>query len=180
MVLLSPSCFIGFSIPLQGRSTYPSFHFLSVLFRGQQGQQGSQFCKFSFLLLIIIRSGLLAEIRWSIFMSKSHRSLCVSFSRTYAKLCIYRLFIWSNLNFLHVSQLITLPTQSCLVLYPFNANLLYSLIMWLMVSSLSPHNLHLLFCRVLSILTLILLVAYGVVLCSYLERFCFSLKVSFS
>ena len=33
-------------------------------------------------LLIIIRSGLLAEIRWSVYMSKSHRSLCVSFSRT--------------------------------------------------------------------------------------------------
>ena len=27
-------------------------------------------------------SGLLAEIRWSVCMSKSHRSLCVSFSRT--------------------------------------------------------------------------------------------------
>ena len=34
-----------------------------------------------FLLIIIIRSGLLAEIRWSVCMSKSHRSLCVSFSR---------------------------------------------------------------------------------------------------
>ena len=35
-----------------------------------------------FLLLIIIRSGLLAEIWWSVCMSKSHRSLCVLFSRT--------------------------------------------------------------------------------------------------
>ena len=34
-----------------------------------------------FFLLIIIRSGLLAEIRWSVRTSKSHRSLCVSFSR---------------------------------------------------------------------------------------------------
>ena len=34
-----------------------------------------------FFLLIIIKSGLLAEIRWSVCMSKSHRSLCVSFSR---------------------------------------------------------------------------------------------------
>ena len=40
----------------------------------------------------------------------------------------------------------------------FCANLLYSLIMWLMVSSLSLHSLHLLFCSVLSILTLIWLV----------------------
>ena len=91
-------------------------------------------------------------------MSKSHRSLCVLFSRTGAGLCIYHLLVWSNLNFLHISQWITLPTQSCLVLYAFCANLLHSLIMWLMVSSLSLHSLHLLFCCVLSILALIWLV----------------------
>ena len=34
-----------------------------------------------FLLLIIIRSGLLAKIMGSVCMSKSHRSFCVSFSR---------------------------------------------------------------------------------------------------
>ena len=39
-------------------------------------------------LLIIIRSGLLAGIRWSVCMLKSHRSLCESFSRTGAGLCI--------------------------------------------------------------------------------------------
>ena len=42
--------------------------------------------------------------------------------------------------------IIPLPTQLCLVLYSFCANLLHSLVMWLMVSSLSPHRLHLLFC----------------------------------
>ena len=47
-----------------------------------------------FFLLIIIRSGLLAEIRRSVCMSKSHRSLCVLFSRTSAGLCIY-LLVWS-------------------------------------------------------------------------------------
>ena len=107
---------------------------------------------------IIIRSGLLVEIRWSVCMSKSHWSLYVWFSRTAAGLCIYHLFVWSNWNFLHISQWITLPTQSCLVLYSFYANLLHSLIMWLMVSYLSPQSLHLLFCCVLSILALIWLV----------------------
>ena len=62
---------------------------------------------FFFFLLIIIRSGLLAKIRWSVYMSKSHRSLCVSFSRTGAGLCIYHLLAWSNLNFWHISQWIT-------------------------------------------------------------------------
>ena len=109
----------------------------------------------SFFLLIIIRSGLPAGIRWSVCMLTSHRSLCVSFSRTGAGLCIYHLFVWSNWNFLHISQWITLPTQSCLALYSFYANLLHSLIMWLIVSSMSPHSQHLLFCCVLYILALI-------------------------
>ena len=85
-----------------------------------------------FLLLIIIKSGLLARIRWSVCMLKSNRSLCVAFSRTGAGLCIYHLLVWSNLNFLHISQWITLPTQSCLALYSLCANLLHSLIIWLM------------------------------------------------
>ena len=105
-----------------------------------------------------MRSGLLAGIWWSVCMLKSHRSLCESFSRTGAGLRIYHLFVWSNWNFLHISQWTTLPTQSCLALYSFCANLLHSLIMWLIVSSLSPHSLHLLFCCVLSILALIWLV----------------------
>ena len=100
----------------------------------------------------------LVEIRWSVCITKSQRSLCVSFSRTDSWFCIYHLFVWSNLNFLHNSQWITLSTPSCLVLYYFCACLLHSLIMWLIVSSLSPHNKHLLFCCILSILALIWLV----------------------
>ena len=91
-------------------------------------------------------------------MSKSNRSLCVSFSRAGAGLCIYYLLVWSNPNFLYISLWITLPTQSCLVLYSFCANLLHSLIMWLIVSSLPLHCLHLQFCYYnyyyLSLLTL--------------------------
>ena len=122
------------------------------------GQQSRLFCKFSFFffLLIIIKSGLLAGIRWSVCMLKSHRSLCVAFSRTGAGLCKYHFLVWSNLNFLHISQWITVPTQLCLALYSRCANLLHSLIIWLMVSSLSPHSLHLLFCWVLLLLLLLL------------------------
>ena len=112
---------------------------------------------FLFFFVDYYKVWFLAEIRWCVCMSKSHRSLCVSFSKTGAGLCIYHLLVWSNLNFLHISQGMTLPTQSCVALYSY-ANLLHSLIMWLMVSSLSPHSLHLLFCCVLSILALIWLV----------------------
>ena len=46
---------------------------------------------FLFFFFINIRSGSLAEIRWSVCISKSQRSLCVSFSRTDSGLCIYYL-----------------------------------------------------------------------------------------
>ena len=47
-----------------------------------------------FFVLIITRSGRLAENRWSVCMSKSQRSLCDSFSRTDSGLYIYHLVIW--------------------------------------------------------------------------------------
>ena len=129
--------------------------------------------------LIIFRSGFLAEIRWSVLISTSQRSLCVSFSMADVGLRTYHLFVWSNPYFLHISQWITLPTQSCLVLYSFCANLLHSL-MWLMVSSLSTLSQHFLFCCVLSTLALIWLVLTVLFLCCYQKRFCFSHKASFS
>ena len=141
------------------RSRYLSF--FSLFFRfilWSAGTAKSIILQIFFFLLIIMRSGLLTGIKWSVCMLKSHRSLCVSFSMTGTGLCIYHLFVWLNWNFLHISPWTTLRTQSCLALYSFCANLLYSLIMWLIVSSLSPHSLHLLFCCVLSILALIWLV----------------------
>ena len=68
---------------------------------------------------------------------------------------------------------------SCLVLNSFSANLLHTFIMWLMVSSLSPHNLHFLFCYVLPILALIWLVLM-VLFCAAIRRDSVSLlKFSF-
>ena len=89
--------------------------------------------------------------------------------RSEAGLCIYHLFVISNLIFLHISSWITLPTQSCLVLYFFRANLLHSLIMWLIVSSLLQRNLHFLFCCVLSILAMIWLVLVAL-FCTAIKR----------
>ena len=129
-------------------------------------------CKFFFCFgFIIIRSGRLAEIRWAVCISKSQKGLCVSFTRTDFGWCLYHLFVLSNFNFLHSSLWVYLPTQSCLVLYFFCAYLLHSIIMWLIVSSLSPHNLYLLFRCVLSILALVWLVLNGVVLCCYQKGF---------
>ena len=121
------------------RSRYLFFFSLSFRFiLWSAGTAMSTILQILFFLLIIMRSGLLSGIRWSVCMLKSHRSLCESFSRTGAGLSIYHLFVWSNWNFLYISQWITLPTQSCLDLYSFCANLLHSLIMWVIVSSLIP------------------------------------------
>ena len=113
------------------RSRYLSFFLFSFNFTLRSARTAkSTILQVLSFLLIIIRSGCLVEIRWSVCISKSQRSLCVSFSRKDAGLCTNHLLVWSNLNFLHSSQWITLPIQSCLVLYSFCANLLHSLIMW--------------------------------------------------
>ena len=77
-------------------SLFTFFRFYSMVSRDSKVDNFADFV-FLLLLLIIIRSGLLAEIWWSVCMSKSHRSLCVSFSRTDAGLCIYHLLAWSKL-----------------------------------------------------------------------------------
>ena len=99
--------------------------------------------------------------------------------RTDSRLCIYHLFIWSNLNYLLNFLWITLPTRLGQVLQSFCANLLHSL-MWLMVSSLSAHDQHLLFCCDLSILVLIWLVLmalFWAVIIRDSTRFSFSLSL---
>ena len=80
--------------------------------------------------LIVIYCSVVHEWKGDlVFISKSQRILCVSFSWTDYGLHIYHLFVWSNLNFLHNSQWTIIPTQSCLNLYSLCANLLQSLIM---------------------------------------------------
>ena len=126
-------------------SFFTFFKFYSVVSRDSKVHNSASSL---FFLLIISRSDRLIEIWWSVCFLKCLRSLFVAFSRTDTGVYIYHLFVWSNFNFLHNSQWITLATQSCLVLYSFCASLLHSLIMWLIVSSLLEHNLHLLFCYV--------------------------------
>ena len=91
--LVSPSfsCSIFFSILLQSLGTYLSFHFLSVLPCDQPKCQSLQFGR----LLTMTSSGRLAEIKWSVSISKSQRILCVSFSKTDSWF-IHHLFEWSN------------------------------------------------------------------------------------
>ena len=139
---------IGTIVPL-----FTFFQFPSVL-----SQDNKVYNSASSSFFIIIRSDRLAEIWWSVFIPKSQRTLSVSFSWRYSWLCINHLFVWSNINLLHNSLWITLPTQSGLVSYSFCDSLLHSLILWWIVLFLSLNNLHLLFCCILSILAFIWLV----------------------
>ena len=93
------------------RSMYLSFFSLSFRFiLWSAGTAKSTILQILVFLLIIMRSDLLAGIKWSVCVLKSHRSLYESFSSAGAGLCLYHLFVWSNWNFLHISQWITLPT----------------------------------------------------------------------
>ena len=93
--------FHSFWISMQVPGIYHSFCLLSTLLCDHPGQQSPQFYKFSFF--VIIKSCSLAKIRWFVCISKSQSSLCVSFCRTDSSLCIYHLFVWSNLNSMHCS-----------------------------------------------------------------------------
>ena len=71
-------------------------------------------------LLIVTRSGRLAEIRWSI-LYQNPRDFYTSRSQGWVPGCA-----WSNFNFLHSS----FPAQPCLLLYSLCTNLLDLLIMY--------------------------------------------------
>ena len=119
-----------FLVPKQSPGTYfifqifVFFQFYSVVcwYSKFNNSAGSLF------LLTITRAGHLAEIRGSVYISKLQRNLRVPFCWKYSVFWLYNLFVWSNLDFLHNSQSIALPTQLCLVLYSFCADLLHSLI----------------------------------------------------
>ena len=78
------------------KSRYLSFFSLSYNFTLWSAGAAKFPIRQVLFFLLIISSDRLAEIRWSVCISKSQRSLCVSFSRRDAELCIYHLFVWSN------------------------------------------------------------------------------------
>ena len=104
---------IMFHIFLFSSKVFPSFRFSFSFTQGSAGmakfpiQQFFVFFFFCyyFFFLSITRSGHLVVIKWSACISK--KKMCVLFSSTNSGLCIYHLFVWSNLNCLHDSQWIT-------------------------------------------------------------------------
>ena len=113
------------------------------------------FSYFFFFLLTITRSGCVPEIRWSVCITKSWRTLCVSYSPGQIMGCAYTTY-----SYCQISISCTFPIHSYLVVYSFCANLIHSLIVYLIVSSLSlnsPH-LHLFFALVQIVLNITIVV----------------------
>ena len=123
-------------------STYLSFCllFFYLCFAGTGMSTIQQVLIHVFVFWIIIRSGLLGGIRWSVYISESQRTLGVSFFKTDSGLCLYRLSTRSNFNFFYNSLWITFTTQSCLVLYFFWASFLHSFIICVGYHPPFPHN----------------------------------------
>ena len=78
--------FSQFFNPLTRSCTLFSISFNFILWTAKSTIQQVLF--FFLFLLTIIRSGRLLEIRWSVCISKTQKSVCVSFSRTGSGLCI--------------------------------------------------------------------------------------------
>ena len=88
-----------------------------------------------------------------IHFSKYQRILWISWissSMTDSDFCTYHLVVWSNFDLLYDSKWIII---FCLIF-----------LLWLTISSLSPHNPHLLFCWVISIFVFIYSFRYHFVL----------------
>ena len=143
--LVSPSlsCSITFLFPSKVLVLIPPlvfFQYYSIVSRDSKIYNSASSLFFSFFFFCSCCWLLQYLVVWprlgDRFYLKTPEQLCVTLSRAVSELCIYHLFTRSTFNFLHNSQWITLPTQSCLVSYSFCANLLHSLIMWLIVSSI--------------------------------------------
>ena len=143
LVSRSLSCFIGFvSVLLQGLSYILSFWFLSVLPCAKQERQSLLFGRL--IIFYWLSLGLVVWGRIGEPFQKNIVRLILGYSNSF---CSYDQIS----NFLHYSQWISFPSQLFLGLYSLR---LHSLILSLIVLSLLPHKLYLLFCCGLSILAL--------------------------
>ena len=161
-----------------------SFSLIFFLWFVETAKSTRQQVFFLFIFLSITRSCLLTRIRGSVFISESQRILCVLFSRVDSDLCIYRLVVWSNFNFLHNSHL-SHPIESSLVFL-----VLVYCIHLLCDYSFRLHH-HITYtCLSFVCLGFFFFVfiyiqfniggPYGVILCCHQKRFSFSLTVSLS
>ena len=119
---------------------------------------------FSSFCLNVNRSDRLAEIRKFIFCLKIPENFVRQIFLDRFWVVHAPFVVWSNLNFLHNSQWITMPTHSFLFLYSLSASYLYSF--YLIDRIVSKHIIYV--CRFLvPSLPMLWRSPYGVVSCCY-------------
>ena len=105
------------------RSRYLSFFLFAFNFTLWSGRKSkSTILQVLVFLLIIIRSGRLAEIRRSVCITHSTGQIVCLILQDRFWVVHIPFVLWTDFSFLHNSLWITLPTQSCLFLYTFCAN----------------------------------------------------------
>ena len=97
----------------------------------------------------------LTKQKCKIYKTKSLGIYITSFSKTDSDLNIYHFVVWSNFSLFLNTQLITFSSSQAKFFLHLLCSFFHSFIMWLNLSSLWSHNLHLLFRCVLSIFSLI-------------------------
>ena len=90
-----------------------------------------------------LMSRMLCFSLWSVCTWKSYSILACNFSSPLSSVCSYHLFLVGNPYHFHITQWTSAPNLSCRHRwYCFCANILHSTTTLLIVSCLSPHNLH--------------------------------------
>ena len=147
VIVSSAQIISGITVTLIFHSFFSSlakFRYLS-LFSISVVSRNSKVCYLggSLFIFFLFCFGHLAKIRWPVCISK----VCVCLSAGRILICANTICSYGQIKILAqfpVDQ--APPTQLCQDLDSFCANLLHLLIIWLIVSPLSQHNLHWLFC----------------------------------
>ena len=149
LVSPSPSCSIVILVVKQRPGIY--FTFFSLL--SAEAAKSTTRQVFIFFLAIT-RSGRLTEIRWFFLYLKIPEHFVRLILQDWFRV-VHLPFI-RMIKFKYLAQFPVDPFPHRVVssFIVFYASLLHPLIMWLIVSSLSSHNIHLLFCCVLPIFAL--------------------------
>ena len=101
---------IGITVTFLFRLSFFSFSFKFTLW--SDGTVKSTIRQVLLFLMILTRFGRLAEIRWSVCISKSRRCLCVSYSKTDSGLCILH-FIIITIIIVNIISWWVLQTSVC-------------------------------------------------------------------
>ena len=107
--------FHSFLVFSQNLGIYLSFRFLLFLLCWDGKFTIKQFLFINLFIFVITKFARLAEIRWSVWISKSQKNLYVLFTRTNYWFYTFHFFVWSNFS---LSIYLFLENNSFTLIYP--------------------------------------------------------------